>query len=655
MNFKNVGLVQINNGFSGQFYLPYSLGTLIAYFNKFSKNQSRYKFSLPIYKRWLLDECIEHLKKDDIVLFSTYVWNINISLEIAKKLKKLYPKKFIIFGGPSVPDDSEEFLKKNDFIDCCVHQEGERAITEILDKFPSNEWIKTAGTSNYYNKIYTSTKCLPKLRDITTLPSPYLTGVFDNLIKKYPDEHWLASWETNRGCPFSCAFCDWGSATASKVSRMDMEKLEKELTWFAEHKIEFIYVCDANFGILPRDFNIAEMAIKTKKKYGYPHVLSVQTTKNARERSYKIQKLLHDAGMHKSINLAMQSTNHNTLKEIKRDNISIDDYKALQKKFIADKIPTYSDLIIGLPGDTYKSFRNSVDDLISSGQHYRIQYNNLSILPNAEMAKPYYMKKNQINLVSIPIVNMHGSIDETPADGITESQELVISTVDMPKEEWIKTRVYATGTEFYYFNKMLQIPILILNKITGKKFSSFFDHLLSIQDDKNFKILSYINNIFKNHALGILDGKPEFIHSKDILNIYWPPGEFAMIKLFQTKKIDEFYEEAKYILKKYVKEKHLNDLVDDLIEFNKTSLKKPFLNKNINLKLNYNIPDIYRKALLGENFELDRKVLNCKILIENEKPKDFLEWAQKVIWYGHRKANYLYESEILDYKKSLIN
>ena len=59
--------------------------------------------------------------------------------------------------------------------------------------------------------------------------------------------------------------------------------------------------------------------------------------------------------------------------------------------------------------------------------------------------------------------------------------------------------------------------------------------------------------------------------------------------------------------------------------------------------------------MLGENFELDRKVLNCKILIENEKPKDFLEWAQKVIWYGHRKANYLYDSEILDYKKSLSN
>ena len=103
------------------------------------------------------------------------------------------------------------------------------------------------------------------MRDITVLPSPYLTGVFDETMKENPNERWLASWETNRGCPFSCAYCDWGSAIASKVSRMDMDKLEKELMWFAKNKIEFIYVCDANFGMLPRDMEISKKAIEIKK------------------------------------------------------------------------------------------------------------------------------------------------------------------------------------------------------------------------------------------------------------------------------------------------------------------------------------------------------------------------------------------------------
>ena len=120
--------------------------------------------------------------------------------------------------------------------------------------------------------------------------------------------------------------------------------------------------------------------------------------------------------MHKSVNLAMQSTNPTTLQEINRGNISLEDYRVLQRQFLDEGIPTYSDLIIGLPGDTYNSFVNSVEELILSGQHHRIQFNNLSILPNAEMAQPTYLEKHQIRTVGIPIVNMHGSPIETPLD-----------------------------------------------------------------------------------------------------------------------------------------------------------------------------------------------------------------------------------------------
>ena len=648
MSQFKVGCVQINNGFAGQYYLPYSIGTLQAYFLKHSKDPNRYKFTNTIYKRLLLDECVDNLKECEIVLLSTYVWNINISLAVAKRLKETDPKKFIIFGGPSAPDVSEKFLREHDFIDCIVHQEGERTITSILDNFPDLSWQKVPGMS-FIDKDnnFKQSKCLPKMRDISELPSPYLTGVFDSLIKNNPNEHWLASWETNRGCPFSCAFCDWGSAIASKVSRMDMEKLKKELVWFAEHKIEFIYVCDSNFGILPRDYDIAKMALEIKKKYGYPHVLSVQTTKNARERSYKIQKLLYDGGMHKSINLAMQSTDEKTLKEIKRDNISIEDYKLLQKKFIADKIPTYSDLIIGLPGDNYKKFTKSVNDLIDSGQHYRIQFNNLSILPNAEMAQDSYTERNKIITKEIPVVNMHGSLDDNPADGITESQHMVISTKDMPTKEWVRVRKYATATEFYYFNKMLQIPILLLSRELKKTFNSFFDFFDEIKDSSKFPAISMVNSIFEKHANDITKGEAEFIFSKEFLEIYWPPGEFAMLTLYQKKLIKKFYDEAKFLLKSFVKADYLDNFIEDSINLNYELLKKPFTKQNKEIKLSYDIPAYYEAALLGKEFKIKKEKTSYVVESFMEKPQDFSEWAQKVIWYGHRRAAYFY-----DYKKS---
>lgn len=142
-----VGSTQINNGFAGQYYLPYSIGILQAYFMHNSKRFSDYKFLSTIYKRELLKDCIEKLISADIVLFSTYVWNEQISLKIAEELKKKDKNKFIIFGGPSVPDsiegNAEKFLRKYSFIDVCIHQEGERTVSKLLDDYPNIDYLNT--------------------------------------------------------------------------------------------------------------------------------------------------------------------------------------------------------------------------------------------------------------------------------------------------------------------------------------------------------------------------------------------------------------------------------------------------------------------------------------------------------------------------------
>ena len=49
-----VGSTQINNGFAGQYYLPYSIG-IPSYFMHNSKRFSDYKFLSTIYKRELLN------------------------------------------------------------------------------------------------------------------------------------------------------------------------------------------------------------------------------------------------------------------------------------------------------------------------------------------------------------------------------------------------------------------------------------------------------------------------------------------------------------------------------------------------------------------------------------------------------------------------
>lgn len=639
-----IGSAQINNGFSGQYYLPYSIGILQAYIQHNAKEQ-RYHFLDTIYKRELLNECVNKLKKSDIVFFSIYVWNEKISLKIGEELKKINKDILLVYGGPSVPDNkfglAENFLKENNFIDLIVHQEGERTALQIVENFPNKNYDNIDNVSYIKNSKYFNKPNLPRLRDFESVPSPYLSGVFDNLIKNNPNEHWLASWETNRGCPFSCAFCDWGSATASKVSRMDLDRVFRELDWFSNHKVEFIFCCDANFGMLPRDFEIAKKAAENKKKYGFPQVLSVQNTKNARERAYKVQKLLAENGLSKGVTLAMQSVNPHTLEAIKRDNISLDDYAELQKRFAKDNIPTYTEFILGLPGDSYDDFANGVSDVIQSGQHNRIQYNNLTILPNAEMNMPDYKKKYKIKTVTGPIVNVHGSLDENPADGIAEEQHVVISTSTLSKEDWIKSRVYASISEFLYFNKVLQIPFLILSRLEKIKFREIFEKFMQ---EKELKIINKISNSFYLHAQKITEGKPEFIQKKGMLDIYWPPGEYEYIKLYRDNTFKEFYDESSIFLKKFIKNENLYEVVSEAIKFNKNIMRSPHKNENLILKLKYNIPEIFKKFVNGEeNINLEKSEFNIEIKRSDRVYNSFEDWMQKVVWYGHRSGAYTYD------------
>src|SRR5690349_12634645 len=134
-----VSLVQINNSFSGQNYLPYSAGLLQAYADKNARHPERYDWVMPIYSRVPVAQAVEQLKDADVVGFSTYVWNIRISLEIARRLKQIKPGIIIVFGGPHVPDHPEPFMRANRQIDLAVHNEGERTFLKLLETFGDRE------------------------------------------------------------------------------------------------------------------------------------------------------------------------------------------------------------------------------------------------------------------------------------------------------------------------------------------------------------------------------------------------------------------------------------------------------------------------------------------------------------------------------------
>ena len=638
-----IGFVQINNSFSGHSYLPYSVGLLQSYIKKYALDPERFDFLESIYCRTSVNEVINRFRLANVVGFSVYVWNFQLSLAIAKKLKEKNNEIKIIFGGPHVPDDAEDFLKKNSFIDVAVHGEGEAIYLSILENFDKRYWSNIPSLSYIKDNSFYKTPKAHRIKDIGIIPSPYLDGSFDKIILNNPGQSWLALWETNRGCPFKCTFCDWGSATAAKVTKFDMSRIEKEVEWFARNKIEFIFCCDANFGMLKRDFEIVEMVAASKKKTGYPHALSVQSTKNGLEKNYKILKFLSDNGLNKGVSLSMQSLDINTLEAIKRDNISNNVYHELQNRFTKDGIETYSDLIIALPNETFKSFASGIFQLIENGQHNRIQFGNLSILPNAEMGEKSYQEKYKMEIVKTKIINIHGERIDS-GDNIYEFQELVVSTNTMSRKDWVKARSFAWWVAFLHFNKIFQIPILFLRHYYKLSYQEIFMSFTKLK--KKFKILNECNDFFEKEAYSVQNGEEEYKYSKEYLGIYWPQDEYLFIELVLKNKMNLFYKECFALFKSLLESKGYSNeeikFLKDSIKLNSSLIKKPFVKKNLTVRLCSDQYSYIKSILVGDKKELKKVTTSYSINRSNKVYNKIDEWLREVVWYGNKKGAYLY-------------
>jgi radical SAM superfamily enzyme YgiQ (UPF0313 family) len=639
-----VGMVQINNSFSGQNYLPYSVGLLKTYVQQKAAEPERYRFLPPLYKRVRIADAVESLLGADLVGFSTYVWNGRISLEIARRLKAAKPGIVIVFGGPHVPDQPEAFLRDNPQIDIAVHNEGERTFLKLLEMFPERSWEQLAGVSFVRpDGGFVRNPNIDRVRDLDEIPSPFLDGAFDEIMAANPDESWIGLWETNRGCPFRCTFCDWGSATAAKVTKFGEDRLYREVDWFAEKKIEYIFCCDANFGIQKRDVDIAKYVSRVKASTGYPVALSVQNTKNATERAYETQKILSDAGLNKGVALSMQSVDMTTLEAIKRDNISLGTYMELQRRFTRDRVETYSDLILGLPGETYDSFVRGVDLLMENGQHNRIQFNNLSILPNAEMGDPAYQAKYGMVTVESRIINIHGERVELD-DDVPEVQDLVVATASMPAADWRRTRVFCWMTALLHFDKLFQIPLILSHGISGIAYRDMIEAFVSA-DAKRFPLIAEIGAFFESEARSIQQGGAEYVFSKEYLGIYWPADEFIFVKLTAEGRVDALYAEAGRLLSETVSARHADlpiEIVDEAVRLNHALVNQPFVRDNLKVRLRHDLLDYWRKVRDGEEPVLREASMVVEVDRTSKAYDDLQKWCREIVWWGNKKGAYLY-------------
>lgn len=601
-SLPRIGLVQLNSG--ARPYLPYVAGLLQVWVEY--RTPGQYQFLTPLAEFESVEAAVQHLQAAQVVGFSAYVWNFRRSLAIARALKQQCPTILTVFGGPHIPAHSEDFLRQHPYVDLCVHGEGEEAFYQILTRLPRGPFSGLPGVSGLdQSGNYFYTPPAPRRQDLSALPSPYLSGAFDALMAAAPGTPWAILWETNRGCPFSCTFCDWGSATRSKVFTFDLPRLQAELDWFAAHRIEYIFCCDANFGLLPRDVELAEYAAQVRAKTGYPRALVVQNSKNVTDRAFAVHRILARAGLDMDVTLSMQSLSPAVLKAVQRENISLDYYAELRRRLMKEGIKAYTDMILGLPGETLDSFITGLCTLISHGQFHEIKIFSAHILPNAPMAEPSYRRTHGLETVETYTVYLHTPVKQVPVD-CQEKVETIIATATMPREDWVQAKAFSYLLNFLFFTPgLLKMALVILHFC----FKQPLRPMLELFTQAPTPLLSQIWQNFLAQARAVQAGGYEYVHRPEpwALGIWWQPHELALRTLVFQGKLVPCLAEARYLLQQWLQAQGQilpEGLLEDCIQYSLTFILLLHQQEVSELRLRWNLWEVWQALLVGEDIPL---------------------------------------------------
>ena len=462
MKKKNIYFSQVNYSTgSGKFkgyWFPYSVATIWAYVQQFKWVTDNFQLQELLFKRETPEELLDRIEEPHIFCFSNYVWNYEYNKKVAEVVKKKYPNCLISFGGPQVTKFPKEkkFFENHPYVDCISLGEGERNFLTILEDYQSNS-IK---------QIYT----FDRLEELN-FPSPYGLGLFDKIIKDNPTYRWNTVLETNRGCPFKCTFCDWGSLTYSKLKKFNLERIFEDLEWLGKNKIGYATIADANFGCFKeRDMYITEKMVEVQKKYGYPETVDASWYKNLTKEVIDIVKKFVENGFNRGFSLSLQSMNEETLESIERANMKLNKFHEILDLCNEQQIPSYTELILGLPNETKDTWINGLCKLIEAGQHNSIESWLTQMLENSQLNQ----ERDEHEIDTVFLENYYTSQE----DFVGEKAEIVRGTKYMPFKDLIDSWMFSWLITNLHIYGWTQIYSIFLRKNKEVTYEQFYRRLL---------------------------------------------------------------------------------------------------------------------------------------------------------------------------------
>lgn len=619
---KKIYFAQIGVSYSSPCFLPYSVGCIVAYLRHDKEFTENYEIPDILVMREKISDIIKRFDNPSYVAISCCTWNIEYSKALATQLKVVFPDVKIIFGGHSVSSDGS-MLEELPYVDYLMHNEGEESSAMLFKALAKGTDLEAVPNLSFRKdgKIITTEAYHPC--DLSSYPSPYLEGLFDNIMKENPHIEFHATLETNRGCPYSCAYCEW--SFTKKIRPFPMDRIKAEIEWIAKNKIHYCYCADGNFGILERDVEIAEYVVKMKKEHGYPYVFKPCYAKESNDTVFKAGYILNKNKIDKGVTLAYQSLNNDTLKNIGRKNLTLEHFSDLYTRYTEAGIPTYTELILGLPGETYDSFCKGLCTLLESGQNNSMTVYECQVYPNTQMGSREYREKYGIGVSRIPLLGIHYNPE---FNGIGEYFDIITETATMPKADWVKACMFSVVLQTFHHLGLLRFFALYLNREKAVSYYEFYNRLFDyIYKTNEGFINEFFTSLYKRKADTVT---ADWTYKRDIFGTTgWYFEEGAFLEMAYHSEL--FWSEIEEFLTSFGLE---DDLYKELFNYQRTLVRLPEVDE-VKIESGYNFYRYFEALDEGNPITLEK--VSCSLEIKSDKCiTDWEQYAREIIWFGKR-------------------
>lgn len=391
--------------------------------------------------------------KPDVIGLANYCWNAELSRLVLNYAKKANPLTICILGGPDFPMDDlecEQYLIGRPDIDFYIYFDGEIAFAELIkkicegknEKFLRGDFQSGAMSINPVTKKLVKGELLSRPTNLDVIPSPYLSGLMDQWFNGY----YAPSIETCRGCPFTCAYCCVGQARYKGLATFSIQRVKDELTYMAKKMQKYpdilLSICDSNFGMYPRDEEIAKHCRSLQDKFGWPNIFDVTTGKANYDRILKIAGMLKNK---MTVTCSVQSLNQKTLEVIGRKNMPMDEYRRIQAEIKKRGMLSVAEFIVPMPEETKRSFFEGTKKVVEVGVEMIVPYTAM-LLKGTFLASKQCRRKYRLRSKFRIVPRQFG---EYFKEKCFEIEEVCVATSTMTFADYLEVRGFAFILSFF--------------------------------------------------------------------------------------------------------------------------------------------------------------------------------------------------------------